>query len=206
VLDIDLGSVQPIGAILLALHTLPSGATIALGGGVTAATEWTQDIDWSAGPILAILDPEISARYLRLTLGECGSGASLGWLWAGLPWAPTAGVSGMTHVRQYGLSRGGGLNPTALYRGRGTGGRWSWDLDSGGALLPEDMSGLLALLDHVAEQGLEWVCLVPDVRTPATAALAQIDADEVTFTEHLGFDLQGQALTSVELPFRAVLA
>jgi hypothetical protein len=49
------------------------------------------------------------------------------------------------------------------------------------------------------------VCLVPDIAEPATATLAQIDADAVTFTEELGYQLDSQALMSVELPFRAVL-
>lgn len=205
VLDSDLGSVQPIGAVLLALHSLPSGASITISGGALAADEWTLEPAWSAGPILALCDPQLSARYLRLTLADCGAGASIGWLWAGQPWAPTAGVSSLTHVRQYGLTRGSGLNPSALYRGRGTGGAWAWSLDAGAALLPADVTGLLALLDHVAEQGLEWVCLVPDARTPSTAALAQIDVDAVTLTEQLGYTLDGQPLMAAELPFRAVL-
>lgn len=206
VLDVDFGAVQPIGAVSIALHTLPAGATIRIDGGDDAADTWTLEPAWCAGPILAVpSDPLTTARYLRLTLANCGSGAGIGWLWAGMPWAPTVGVSSLTHIRQYGLTRSGGLNPTALYRGRGTGGRWSWNLDAGGALLPEDLAGLLALLDHVAEQGLEWVCLVPDIEHPASATLAQIDADEVTLTEHLGYMLDGQAVASVELPFRAVL-
>lgn len=206
VFDVDLGSVQPIEAVLIALHSLPVGAGIAISGGDAAVGEWSLAPAWRSGPILAVAAEGTTARYLRLTLSGCGAGASVGWLWAGVPWAPTAGVSSMDHVRQYGLTRTNGRNPGALYRGRGTGGRWSWSLDAGAALLPADVSGLLAMLDHVAEQGLEWVCLVPDIRTPSGATLAQIDADEVSLTEHLGYLYEGQALTSVDLPFRAVLA
>jgi hypothetical protein len=111
----------------------------------------------------------------------------------------------MQHVRQYGLTHSNSRNPTARYSGRGTGGRWAWDLSAGSGLLPGDVAALTTILDHVAENGLEWVCLVPDVAAPAGATLAQIDADAVTFTEELGYQLDAQALMSVELPFRAVL-
>jgi hypothetical protein len=104
------------------------------------------------------------------------------------------------------MSRSQGRNPTGVYRGRGTGGQWSWSLDAGGALLPADVAGLVALLDHVTAAGLEWVALVPDRAAPQSATLAQIDADAVTLTEHLGYALGGEPLVSVDLPFRAVLA
>ena len=204
-LTLDLGSVQPIEALLLALHTLPPTATVEVFGGELAADEWAATIPWNAGPMLKPLAGNLTARYLTLFITGAGAGASIGWLWAGVPWAPTAGVSSLQQIRQYGLSRGAGRNPSARYSGRGTGGRWAWELSADAALLPDDVAGLLTLLDHVAEQGLEWVCLVPDIRQPATATLAQIDADAVTLTEELGYWLDGAALTSVELPFRAVL-
>jgi hypothetical protein len=52
------------------------------------------------------------------------------------------------------------------------------------------------------------VCIVPDVRVPARAAIAVIDADEIVLTEHMGWQAEGVAepMVSVELPFRAVLA
>ena len=110
--------------------------------------------------------------------------------------------------RQYGLSRGQGLNPSALYRGRGTGGAWRWDVDQGGALLGSNVDALLALVDHAAEQGMEPVCLVPDMRVPARAAIAVLDADEILLTEHSNWQAEGllETMVAVDLPFRAVLA
>ena len=204
-LNVDLGTSTPIEAVLIALHTLPDTAAVTIRGGVAAANEWTLTPAWTAGPWLAMAPAGTQARYLSLQVTGAGAGAAIGWLWAGVPWAPTTGVSSMQHVRQYGLTRAGGRNPTALYRGRGTGGNWAWSLDAEAALLPADVDGLIALLDHIAEQGLEWVCLVPDVGAPQSATLAQIDADGVTLTEHLGFRLDGGALYSADLPFRAVL-
>lgn len=207
-LGLDLGAVYPVGAVLLALHTLPAGAVLEVWGGPDSdADAWMLAPTWSAGPIVALTAPGTSARYLRLSISGCGSaGAALGWLWAGVPWAPTVSPSAMTRVISYGLARTQGRNPSGVYRGRGTGGQWSWSLDAGGALLPADVAGLIALLDHVAAAGLEWVGLVPDRDHPEGATLAQIDADAVTLTEHLGYALGGEALVSVDLPFRAVLA
>jgi hypothetical protein len=205
-LSVDLGAIAELECVLLALHTLPATATIAINGGATAATDWSRVATWTAGPILTMLPAGTTARYLEIVIDGAGSGAEIGWLWAGVPWAPTAGVSALQHVRQYGLTRGTGRNPAAVYAGRGTGGRWSWALGAGGALTETDVAGLTALLDHVAAQGLEWVCLVPDLRDPSSATLAQIDADEVTFTEELGYYLPGgDKLVSCDLPFRAVL-
>lgn len=205
-LDLDLGAVLPLEAVLLALHGLPSGATITIAGGALAPTDWSLAPAWRAGPVLALPPAGSSARYLRLTLANCGAGGSLGWLWVGVPWAPTSSATTMEHVRQYALERGAGRNPSGVYRGRGMGGHWAWDLDAGGALTQANAQALLALLDHVAEQGLEPVCLVPDVARVSAATLVQIDVDEVRLTEHLGFALDGQALVSADLPFRGLLA
>lgn len=207
VLDVDLGAAMPVEAILLALHTLPAGATITLAGGVLGVTDWSLTPARIEGPLLSTLPTGTTARYLRLSLANCGSaGARIGWLWAGVPWAPTAGCSSMTRVRQYAITRTGGRNAAGIYRGRGTGGRWAWDLNAGAALSAANADELLTLLDHVVAQGLEPVCLVPDYAVPAGAMLAQIDADEVSLTEEVGYDLDGQGLVSVDLPFRGLMA
>lgn len=207
-LTLDLGSVQSIEAVLLALHTLATGTGIILRGGVAAATEWTATITHRTGPILHVLPAATTARYLSLALSNMGTaGATLGWLWVGVPWAPTVGPSAMTRTHQYQLTRGAGLNPRGVYRGRGQGARWTWSLDESAPLLAADVSGLVALLDHVAAQGAEWIALVPNLAAPATVTLAQIDTDAVTLTEYPGCKMaDGTALVSVDLPFRAVLA
>ncbi|WP_295577345.1 hypothetical protein [uncultured Lamprocystis sp.] len=207
-LTLDLGAVCPLEVVLLALHTLPTGTGITLRGGVAAATEWTATLTQRAGPILHVLPAATTARYLSLALSNVGAaGASIGWLWVGVPWTPTVGPSAMTRTHQYQLTRGAGLNPRGVYRGRGQGARWTWSLDESAPLLAGDVSGLVALLDHVAAQGAEWIALVPNLAAPATVALAQIETDAVTLTEYPGCKMaDGTALVSVDLPFRAVLA
>lgn len=207
-IDVDLLAVHDVEAVLLGLHTLPAGCAVTISGGVAAVGEWTATPAWHASAVLAVLPVGTQARYLRVAVTGAGAGASIGWLWAGVGWQPTVGASDLTMRRQYGLARGQGLNPAALYRGRGTGGAWRWELDQGGALLGAAVDALLALVDHTAEQGMEPVCLVPDVRVPARAAIAVLDADEIVLTEHSNWQAEGviEPMVSVELPFRAVLA
>jgi hypothetical protein len=207
-LDVDLGSVRPLEAVLLALHTLPSGCTVTISGGEAAVGEWSVVPAWHPSAVLAVLPAGTTARYMRVAVTGAGAGAALGWLWAGKGWQPTVGASDLTLRRQYGLSRGQGINPAALYRGRGMGGAWRWDIAQGGALVGDNADELLALIDHTAEQGMEPVCIVPDIRDPARAAVAIIDADEVVMTESNSWQSSKklEPQVSVELPFRAVLA
>lgn len=207
-IDVDLLAVHDVEAVLLGLHTLPAGCAVTISGGVAAVGEWTATPAWHASAVLAVLPAGTAARYLRVVVTGAGAGGSIGWLWAGVGWQPSVGASDLTMRRQYGLARGQGINPAALYRGRGTGGAWRWELDQGGALIGANVDALLGIVDHTAEQGMEPVCIVPDVRVPARAAIAVIDADEIVLTEHLGWQAEGVAepMVSVELPFRAVLA
>ncbi len=205
VLDIDLGDASDIEAVTLALHTLPATVVITISGGELAADEWALTPVWRDGPIVAPLPAPRAVRFLRVRIDGAGAGASIGWLWAGMGWQPTVGASELTQARQYGMARGSGINPGALYRGRGMGGRWVWRVDDGAALESGCADALLALVDHVAEQGVEPVCLVADIREPERASLALLDADEVSFIDHINWQHAGNRAVSVDLPFRAVL-
>lgn len=204
-IDLDLGAVSPVEAVLIGLHTLPASAEILVEGGDAAADEWSVSPAWRAGAVLAVPPAATTARYLRVTVTGAGDGAAIGWLWAGSGWQPSVSPSEATRVRQYGLIRGGGLNPSALYRGRGEGGNWTWNLDQGGVLDADTLGGLIDLVDHVASQGLEPVCLIPDLRHPAPT-LALLDADDLTLVDALHWHAGAEQLVSVTLPFRAVLA
>jgi hypothetical protein len=205
VLDVDFGSAHEIEAVLLALHTLPADAEITLQGGATSVGEWTLMPVWSEGAILAPLPEVAPVRYLRLSITGAGAGASIGWLWAGLGWRPTVGASELTMVRQYGMARGKGRNAGGLYRGRGMGAKWAWRVDDGGGLFAQSAAQLVELVDHVAEQGVEPLCLVPDVREPLRASIALLDADEIDLRDDLHWQYAAGRFVGVELPFRAVL-
>ena len=206
VIDVTLPAPVKAEALMLGLHTLPESAAIEISGGLLGATEWTVQAAWRAGPVLALL-PEGEMQRVRVSISNAGAGAGIGWLWLGTGWRPTVGASDLTIVRQYGLARGQGLNPAALYRGRGDAGRWVWNLDAGAMLEGSNADDLMARIDYVAAQGLEPVCLLPDVRVPKRAMLAILDTDQVAMSEQLNFNAEGvrSNAVSVELPFRAVL-
>ena len=199
---VDLGSVQPIDALVLAMHTLPAGAAVTINGGDAAANEWAEAMtlrDVMYKPVAR------TARYLSIVITGAPN-ASLGWFWAGTSWIPTDGASEVSLARQYGLTRGPGRNPSALYRGRGSGGRIAWDHEQSTWLWPADMPYLYALLDHVAENSLEPFVLVPNVNTPEEAALVQLDVDEVLIREWKHYQHPTTRVYSAELPLRGVLA
>ncbi|MEW6446332.1 MAG: hypothetical protein AB1479_09905 [Pseudomonadota bacterium] len=204
-IDVDMGAVTDCDLLMIALHTLPASASLTISGGLSSASEWSASLPVQSGPIVSY-EAARRARYMRIQVTGAGAGASIGWLYAGMGWTPTVGASDLTMVRQYNLRRGGGINPGALYNGRGTGGQWSWSLDHGGALEPGCADELLAAVDHVAEQGLEPVGLIADVRDPARAALAIVDVDDVTFTDWSNWQHADSRLVGVTLPFRAVYA
>ncbi|MDR0717513.1 MAG: hypothetical protein LBF50_08865 [Azoarcus sp.] len=203
-IDIDLGSTQQIESILLALHTLPPGALVTL---IDADGAWSVPLVRREGAMLAMLPAGSAARHVRISITGAGAGAAIGWIFIGAGWEPSVGASELTMQRRYGLARGEGLNPSALYRGRGNGGRWRWNFDNGGALLGENADDLVGIIDYVAAHGLEPVCLVPDLRRPDRAALAVINADEISLTEYMQWQAEGvrTPVVSVDLPFRAVI-
>lgn len=204
VIDIDLGAVAPIEGVLLALHTLPASATLTIDGGDGAPTDWSVTPAVRHGAILAVPTSGATARYLRVTIAGTVTGGTIGWLWAGLGWQPTVGASDLVLSRAYGLTRGSGQNPAALYRGKGQGGRWSWQLEDGCVLIDATLDALTELLDHVAASGLEPVALVPDIRAPERTSLAILDTDSVDMVDHMNWQTNKRAV-SLDLPFRAVL-
>lgn len=205
-IELDLGAPTPIEVVMLALHTLPTTASVTVHGGLLAANEWSAPAAVHASIVLATT-PAPAAQHLRIDISSAGSaGAAIGWLWAGMAWRPTVGPSRITRQRQYGLARGQGINPGALYRGAGTGGSWSWSEDDGGMLLADNAQQLIELIDHSAAQGLEPLALIPDLRASYDASIALIDADSIQMTEMHNWQSGHSRAVSVELPLRAVLA
>jgi len=201
-LDADLGSAQDIDALVVALHTLPAGATVTVSGGLAGYTEWTESVT-IAGVIFHEMDR--NARYIRLAISNTPSGGSIGWWWAGVPWAPS-GASSVVLGRQYGIARGTGRNPAAIYHGRGQGGRVSWDYRQGAWLNATELAELEATLDHVVEQGLEPVVFLPNAEIPGEAALVQIDTDSVQVEDFSDYQNEDVRAYGVELPLRGVLS
>lgn len=207
-IDLDFGAPKAIEAVMLAMHDIDLDATVTVSGGLVTSSEWSLPAALHAGMVLALVDAAQGAavRYVQITIADAGLGGSIGWLWAGMGWRPTVGPSEIVRQRSYGLARGKGLNPSALYRGAGTGGRWSWEQGNGGALLAGEAQALLELIDYAAAQGMEPVAMIPDVGSSADAAVALIDADGIETREYSQFQHAGHRMVSLTLPLRAVLA
>lgn len=187
--------------LMLALHTLPESAQLGIAG-----QGFSLSVPAHAGPIIIPL-PAGTTGAVGIHITGAGEGAMIGWAWAGEGWTPTVSASLFQLVRQYGLARADGLNPSALYRGAGTAARIEWQAGAGAALSRADLDDLLALLDAAARAGLEPLCLVPDISTPETAALAVLDQDDVQIDETLNFAQDGTRTldTSVSLGFKAIM-
>ena len=197
-------SARPIPAVMIALHTLPLTATVTLAGSLNNSTWWTVPMPVQAGPVVTFLAGK-TAQYLELRIAGA-AGARIGWWWVGTPFQPSHNASTLTLSRVYGMARGGGLNPAALYRGQGRAGELAWDATGGGWLEPEDMAEWLAHLDHAKAHGDEPFCLTPNVAIPAESALVVADGDEVVFSDVLRFqDSQSVRYLSASIPLRAVL-
>lgn len=204
-IDIDLGAPQPLELVMLAMHTIVPGATVTISGGLADATEWTAPAVVHAKVLLALAGAD-EAQHLRVAITGAGSGGSIGWLFAGNGWRPTVTPSRIERARTYGLARGRGLNPSAIYRGAGVGGEWAWDVGAETVLLGTCADDLLELIDHAAGQGMEPVALVPDLLAPRDASVAIVDADQISMDEFNSWQSTGQRAVSLSLPLRAVVA
>lgn len=204
-LAVDLGAETAIPAALVALHSLPPAATLTLAGSLNGSTWWTEAFAVRAGPLVLFPATPRTARYLELRI-TLATGARIGWWWVGMPWSPTGNATTIKLSRAYGMARGAGLNPAALYRGVGRAGELAWQGDDGDWLEPVDMTEWLALLDRSKAQGDEPWVLVPNVAHPEEAALVVADADEVTFDDVLcRFQDPTVRVLSASIPLRAVL-
>lgn len=200
----DFGAEQAIPAALIALHTLPLTATVTLAGSLDATTWWTQTLPVQAEPIVAFLTGK-TARYLELRI-TAATGARIGWWWVGTPFQPSHNATTLTLSRVYGMARGGGLNPAALYRGQGRGGELAWSATDGGWLEAADMTELLALLNRCKTYGDEPFALCPNVAVPSETALVIANSDEVTFEDVLRFqDRNTTRYLSASIPLQAVI-
>lgn len=203
-LSADLGAAQAIPAALIALHTLPLTAGLVLAGSTDGVTWWTQTMTVQAGPLVTFLTGK-TARYLELRI-TAATGARLGWWWAGTPFQPSHNASTLTLTKVYGMARGGGLNPAALYRGTGRGGELSWDTSGNGWLDAADMAEWLALAERVKTYHDEPFALTPSVHSPTETALVVMNTDELEFTDILRFQDKGATrYLSASIPLRAVL-
>lgn len=209
VLDVDLGVERDLTALALARYDLPAGAQV-------SAQLSTDGVAWDAplaldvsGPVCVhMLPAQVQARYVRLSVSDAPDGR-IGWMWAGKPLATQHHASQCTRQRRWAVSRGDGVNPAALYAGRGDGWDLAWQADSrmSSVLFDNDLQALLAMLDFVHVRG-EPLIFVPHHAHVAEAALVRAGDDALDVSDIHAWqpDDAGQRLMSATLRLDPVYA
>lgn len=204
VIDVDLGAATAAEAVMLGLLDVPSDVSIIISGGQLAVGEWSVPAERGEGLALARI-PSQQVRYLRVAITGAVTGGRIGWLWAGMGWAPTVEANDVPIKMEYHITRSDALNGGGLYRGYGIGSTWTWNISEGGALLKNEVTALKEMLRHIMSNGLEPVALVPNILEPDTASISRLDAETIDMTDL--YNLAGVTLPrvmSVSLPFSGV--
>ena len=203
VLTITWPTAQTISLVGLLRHGLMAPATVTLTFyDATASVLATLTPTISDGPlIMPLLAPLTTVRTLTLTLSNA-AGMSLGWLYAGDPFAPLYNAA-LTLRRDYAMARSEGTNPRAAYLGSGFSGELRWENN----LRRAEWATLLHLMDDCKQADDAPIVLIPHISQPDLAALARIDADTLAIRDV--FDWQPTdpeaGRLSLTLPLTAVL-
>jgi len=206
-LVLDLGAVQPLGALALARYALPAGAVLAFELSDDGAA-WTAPVvlDTSGPACVHLLDA--AARHVRLTVAGAGGG-HIGWLWLGVPLATDHHASSCQRRRRWAARRGDGPNAASLYSGVGDGWSLAWAPgdEQGSRLLAADVVQLVALLDW-AQVHDEPLLFVPHHQHPQDAALVRFAADALEVTDLHAWqpDSAGDRILSAALELDPVYA
>lgn len=180
-LDVDLGAATAVDTIAVALHDLPAGATLSVAGGTTIGAGdvfAAVSMPVHAGALAHLFETAVTPRWLRFSVAGA-TGASIGWIFAGVAFAPSR-MGAFMRRRDYRMSRSGGVNPSAQYLGRADSGSLDW---GEGALSEADAQGLATMLDYVKAHGDEPMVFFANASREDEAVLATVDSDGVVFEE-----------------------
>lgn len=204
---VDLGSVQDLGAVALARYELPEGASVTVEFSDDAATWSAPDaLDVTRAVCVQFVDRQ--ARYVRLTV-DAAPGGSIGWVWAGQPFATDHHASQCQRKRAWAVGRGNGLNPGGLFAGVGDGWSLSWSLGDAtkSRLLEDDLRQLVDLLDW-AQESDEPMLFAPHHAHPLDASLVRFAANALDVQDHHSYqtDIAGDRILSATLELDPVYA
>ena len=206
-LVLDLGAVQPLGALALARYALPAGAVLAFELSDDGAA-WTAPVALDASGPACVHLLDAAARHVRLTVAGA-EGGHIGWLWLGVPLATDHHASSCQRRRRWAARRGDGPNAASLYSGVGDGWSLAWAPgdEQGSRLLAADVVQLVALLDW-AQVHDEPLLFVPHHQHPQDAALVRFAADALEVTDLHAWqpDSAGDRILSAALELDPVYA
>lgn len=181
----DLGSAQSVENFLIALHTLPVGATITVEGAASLdspwAADWTEDMTRVEGPIFAeFAVPHAGTRYVKLSMANV-DGAEIGWAFSGPP-LTTLLTAQLTPVsRLYNIRRGsGGIYQRGRYLGKAVSGTVAW---TKGAMQDSEITALVDMTDYLKAQGDQAFVVVPNVTRPTEAFIGQVAVDQIDWEQ-----------------------
>ncbi|MFA7269825.1 MAG: hypothetical protein WC073_10815 [Sterolibacterium sp.] len=181
-LTANLGSIKTIDCAAIAFHTLPSGSLVTLHGGMDGVTwDWAEPLTWRAG-VMAKLFADKTATHLKLEITNA-TGGTIGWSWAGQALATELSAECQLR-RDYSVERGTGLNPSAAFLGATRSGEIEWQQ---GVLKDADLTGLLAMLDHLKTNDDEPMILIPQSTRPEEAWPVRVLLDEIDMPEDGGY-------------------
>jgi hypothetical protein len=177
-LTVDFGAAKTCSAVAILLHSLPASAGIVFSMGDTAAAnDFTTALDWRAGCVLALFEPQ-TYRYAKLVLADAGGGA-VGWLWAGEPLALSAHAEPCRLRREYLMSRSSdAYSPTATALGAGWAAELGWN-----TLVQADVDGLLSIQATTKAGGDEPLAFMPNYLHPAECYLMRLGEDGLTVSD-----------------------
>lgn len=182
ILTASLGGSKTIDCVSLAFHSLPSGSSVTLFGGSDGVIwDWSEAIPWRAG-VMAKLFAAKNAAWLKLEITSATGGA-IGWAWAGQALATEYSAACLLR-RDYSVERGAGINPSAAFLGSTRSGEIEWQQ---GILKDADLTGLLAMLDHLKENDDEPMILIPQHTRPEEAWPVRVTLDEIDMPEEGGY-------------------
>ncbi len=199
----NLGATKTLDYIVLGAHSLPAGAMVTVEGGPDGVA-WPESVamTWRAGAMSEMLAVPWNVAWLRLSVSNATGGA-VDWWWAGEALTTEYSAGRLVMRRNYSVTRGGGVNPSALYAGRGMGGEVAWETFLGQV----DLDNILHMVDHVKEHD-ESIILLPHFKHPQDAAEVRIAVDDVDIVDDYQFqpDDASNRQLSISLPFDAVIA
>ena len=204
---IDLGSVQTLGAVALARYELPQGAAVAVEFSDDSVA-WSAPLAMDVTRAVSVQFAALQARYVRFSV-TAAPGGSIGWMWAGQPFATDHHASTCQRRRRWAVGRGSGPNPASLCAGVGDGWSLAWSLgaDSASVLLEDDVQQLVGLLDWAHETD-EPLLFAPNYLQPRDASLVRFGADALDVSDKHEFQPNGanQRVLSAALELEPVFA
>jgi hypothetical protein len=204
---IDLGSVQTLGAVALARYELPQGAAVAVEFSADSVA-WSAPLAMDVTRAVSVQFAALQARYVRFSV-TAAPGGSIGWIWAGQPFATDHHASTCQRRRRWAVGRGSGPNPASLCAGVGDGWSLAWSLgaDSASVLLEDDVQQLVGLLDWAQETD-EPLLFAPNYLQPRDASLVRFGADALDVSDKHEFQPNGgsQRVLSAALELEPVFA